>query len=90
MDTYGTYHEKDRAWTLDMNFSKNSKSENKILVGYERKVLGVLDFNPETKKFSLDYEYVAHMNPIKCITLNGPRGVFLTGCRDGSSRLWEV
>jgi hypothetical protein len=37
LDTYGTYHEKDRAWSLDMDFSKNSKSENKILVGYEVK-----------------------------------------------------
>lgn len=45
VDTYGTYNDKDRAWSLDMNFASNSKSENKIFVGYERKVLGAIDFD---------------------------------------------
>ena len=35
VDTFGHYNDKDRAWSLDMNFASNSKSENKIFVGYE-------------------------------------------------------
>lgn len=53
-------------------------------------MLRVLDFDKKTGKFTQDYEFVAHLDPIRNITLNAPKGMFLTGCRDGSCRLWET
>jgi len=50
----------------------------------------VLNFDKTEGKFSLDYEFIAHLDPIKNIALNGPRGLMMTGCRDGSSRIWET
>jgi WD40 repeat protein len=50
----------------------------------------VLNFDQKFGKFSLDYEFIAHLDPIKVITLNGAKGLMVTGCRDGSARVWET
>lgn len=50
----------------------------------------VLQFDPETKKLHLDFEFLAHYDPIKTIAVNGHNGFMATGCRDGSARVWET
>ena len=69
LDTYGKFKETNRAWTCDMDFRPNSNSESKIFCGYEEKSLKVLDFDKKKGKFSLAYEYLAHLDPIKTLSL---------------------
>jgi WD40 repeat protein len=90
LDTYGKFKETNRAWTCDMDFRENSNSEAKIFVGYEEKSLKVLDFDKKNGKFKFSYEFLAHLDPIKSLTLCAQKKMFVTGCRDGSSRIWSL
>ena len=56
---------------MDVDFSDNSLTRTKVFGGDDVK------FN----KLSKDYSFCAHMDPIKNITLSGPRGLMITTCR---------
>lgn len=70
----------------------NEKVEKiiKMFKFLQKKNLRVLNFDKQQGKFKLEYEFLAHLDPIKNITLNAPKGIMVTGCRDGSARIWET
>jgi len=73
-----------------MDFRENSKTGSNVFVGYENKHVKVFNFDKKTSKLKFDYEFMAHMDPIKNITVNGPKGLMVTSCRDGSARVWDT
>ncbi|KAL4429521.1 hypothetical protein ABPG74_014296 [Tetrahymena malaccensis] len=87
--SFGKFQEDERAWCCDIDFRETSKHKNKIFVGYESRIVKVLTFSPQEKSLQLDYEFIAHMDPIKCLNLDGQKELIITSCRDGSARIWE-
>jgi WD40 repeat protein len=41
-------------------------------------------------KFSLDYELVVHTDSVQCIGVHPTSGMFATGARDGTGRVWSI
>ncbi|KRX01707.1 WD40-repeat-containing domain [Pseudocohnilembus persalinus] len=91
LDQFGHYSESNRAWTCDMDFRDESKTGHHVFVGFENQMqMKILKFEPEKNKLELDFEFLAHLNPIKSLVVNGSKGYMATGCRDGSARVWET
>ncbi|KAL4510284.1 hypothetical protein ABPG72_008174 [Tetrahymena utriculariae] len=74
---------------IQIDFRETYKHKNKIFVGYNSRIVKVLTFSPQEKSIQLDYEFIAHMDPIKCLNLDGQKELIVTSCRDGSARIWE-
>lgn len=41
----------------------------------------VLNFSPQEKTIKPEYEFIAHMDPIKCLNLDGEKQMIITSCR---------
>ncbi|KAL4510278.1 hypothetical protein ABPG72_008168 [Tetrahymena utriculariae] len=70
------------------NFSQIA-SFGKFQEDERSRIVKVLTFSPQEKSIQLDYEFIAHMDPIKCLNLDGQKELIVTSCRDGSARIWE-
>ncbi|EGR32793.1 WD40 repeat protein [Ichthyophthirius multifiliis] len=52
--------------------------------------VNVLELSPKNQTLTKEYEFIAHMDPIKCLNIDGEKQLLITSCRDGSARVWEA
>lgn len=71
--SFGRSHPDERAWCCDLDFRETSKNKMQIFVGFETRVVKVLTFSPEEKSLKGNYEFLAHMDPVKSVSLDGEK-----------------